>query len=256
MVKGEPVPMATTERQWYPLMQTKMGFTPETLSQTEGSVFKQNYPEESPNLNTYAYFSTCENPQSKDCPLFLGPDMISTREPRTGATRGFIDAWSNTGTEENMVSSSTLCSVSSDGLSPSSLTLSMGGSDSVDEEMGQIQMGLGLMERDQNNGSGRRSRLSSWHTPASLVTPTPGGPLAEVLRPSTFAITPVAASHPSSPIAGNGDPNSSAATMVSSPSGVLQKTFASLSDSSGNSSPTLGSSRTTPEIAMLWLNQE
>ncbi|KAB1205189.1 Growth-regulating factor 7 [Morella rubra] len=256
MVKGEPVPMATTERQWYPLMQTKMGFTPETLSQTEGSVFKQNYPEESPNLNTYAYFSTCENPQSKDCPLFLGPDMISTREPRTGATRGFIDAWSNTGTEENMVSSSTLCSVSSDGLSPSSLTLSMGGSDSVDEEMGQIQMGLGLMERDQNNGSGRRSRLSSWHTPASLVTPTPGGPLAEVLRPSTFAITPGAASHPSSPIAGNGDPNSSAATMVSSPSGVLQKTFASLSDSSGNSSPTLGSSRTTPEIAMLWLNQE
>lgn len=185
--------------------------------------------------------------------------MISTQEPHTGTTRGFIDAWSNAVTEENIANSSTLCSVSSNGLSPSSLTLSVGGRNSIDEEMGQLQMGSGVIERDRNNESGSKSDLSSWYTPASSVAaPAPGGPLAEVLRPSMVAIATEAASNVSSPTPGNGDSRGdssrSHATVVSSPSGVLQKTFASLSDSSGNSSPNLGSSRATPEIAMLWLN--
>ncbi|KAF5442661.1 hypothetical protein F2P56_035297 [Juglans regia] len=261
VVKGEPVPMATTDQQWHHLMQNKMEFASETFSHCHpnASIFKQNYPEEPLNLNSYVYFSTCEDTQSKDCPLFLNSDMISTQEPHTGTTRGFIDAWSNAVTEENIANSSTLCSVSSNGFSPSLLTLSMGGSNSIDDEMGQLQMGSGLIGRNRNNESGSKSDISRWYTPASSVAaPTPGGPLAEVLRPSMVAIAAAAASNVSSPTPGNGDSRGdstrSHATMVSSPSGVLQKTFASLSDSSGNSSPNLGSSRATPEIAMLWLN--
>ncbi|KAG2701352.1 hypothetical protein I3760_06G040700 [Carya illinoinensis] len=261
VVKGEPVPMATTDQQWHPLMQNKMEFASEPFSHCHpnASIFKQNYPEEPLNLNSYVYFSTCEDTQSKDCPLFLSSDMISTQEPHTGTTRGFIDAWSNAVTEENIANSSTLCSVSSNGLSPSLLTLSMGGSNSIDEEMGQLQMGSGLIGRNRNNESGSKSDISSWYTPASsIAAPTPGGPLAEVLRPSMVAIATEAASNVSSPTPGNGDSRGdssrSHATMLSSPSGVLPKTFASLSDSSGNSSPNLGSSRATPEIAMPWLN--
>ncbi|KAE8077625.1 hypothetical protein FH972_016174 [Carpinus fangiana] len=256
MLKGEPVPMATTVQQWQSLMQNKMELTyGPSFYNANATAFKQNYSEEPLNVNSYAYFSSCEDPRNKDCCLFLNPDMVSNhQEPNTGTTRGFIDAWSNAVTEENIANSSAMCSVSSDGLSPSSLTLSMGGSNSIEEEIGQIHMGLGQIERDRNNESGSKSHLSSWLTPASSVAPAPGGPLAEVLRPSKVATTAGAASEPSTPIAGNGDSSSSPAIMVSSPSGVLQKTFASFSDSSGNSSPTLGSSRVNPEIALPWLN--
>jgi hypothetical protein len=260
MLKGEPIPMdtSTTVQQWHRLMQTKTEFTyGPSFYNAYGSVFKQNYSEEPLNTNSYAYFSTCdcEDPRNKDCCLFFNPDMVSNhQEHNPGTTRGFIDAWSNAVTEENIANSSAMCSVSSDGLSPSSLTLSMGGSNSIDEEMGQIHMGLGQIERNQNNESGSKSHLSSWLTPASSVAPTPGGPLAEVLRPSTVATATGAASEPSTPIAGTGDSSSSPAMMVSSPSGVLQKTFASFSDSSGNSSPTLGSSRANPEMPLMWLN--
>lgn len=255
MLKGEPVPMDTTVQQWYNMMQTKMEFTyGSSFCNANDSAFKQNYSEDPLNMNSYAYFSTCEDPRNKDCCLFVNPDVVSNQEHNTGTTRGFIDAWSNAVTEENIANSSAMCSVSSDGLSPSSLTLSMGGRNSIDEEMGQIHMGLGQIERDQNIESGSKSHLSSWLTPASSVAPAPGGPLAEVLRPSTVSTATGAASEPSTPITGKGDSSSSLAIMVSSPSGVLQKTFASFSDSSGNSSPNLGSSRANPEIALPWLN--
>ncbi|KAG7965353.1 hypothetical protein I3843_09G218900 [Carya illinoinensis] len=128
--------------------------------------------------------------------------MISTREPHTGTIRGFIDAWSEAVIEENIANSSTSCSISSNGLL---LTLSMGGSNSIDKEMGQLQMGSGLIGRNRNNESGSKSDISSWYTPASSISaPTPGGPLAEVLMPSMVAITTGAASIVSSPTPRNG----------------------------------------------------
>ena len=251
MVKGAHVPMAaTTDQQWHPLMQTKMGFNYESsFSTTNASMFKQSHVDEPLNQNLYAYFRNYEDPRNKDLSLSSNPDMVSTQKPHTGTTRGFFDAWSNTVSEENMANSSNMCSVSSNGrLSPSSsLTLSMGGGgNSIGEEIGQIQMGLGLIGRDQNNDNSTKSHLSNWLTPTSSIAPTPGGPLAEVLRPSTT-------SNHSSPILG--DSSNSPAIMVSSPSGVLQRTIPSLSDSSANSSNSnLSSSGVNPEMALLWLN--
>uniref|UniRef100_A0A803PPX9 Growth-regulating factor n=1 Tax=Cannabis sativa TaxID=3483 RepID=A0A803PPX9_CANSA len=125
-------------------------------------------------------------------------------------------------------------------LSPSSLTLSMGGYGSINDEMGT------------------KPHVSNWLTPDSSWAPAgspPGGPLAEVLRSSSLTATTTttsAASDPSSPFAvGNGDSGSPQATAVSSPSGVLQKTVTSLSDSSGCSSPGLGISKVKAEIALL-----
>ncbi|KAJ6760405.1 GROWTH-REGULATING FACTOR 7 [Salix purpurea] len=76
--------------------------------------------------------------------------------------RGFIDAWS---TDANSGNTS---SVSSDGKLPlSHLSLSMGGNRSIDDEMGQIQMNLGLIGQYQNQECG------------GDTSSTPGGPLAE-----------------------------------------------------------------------------
>ena len=253
MVKGAHVPRATYDQQWYPMMETKMGFTSgNSFSNTNAPVFKQRYAEEPLNLNLYECFRNYEDSRNKDCALSFNSDMVSTQKPDTGTTRGFIDAWSNSITQENIANSSTMCSVSPNGrLSPSSLTLSVGGGNSIGEEMGKFPMGLGLFGRDQSNDNGTKSHLTNWLTPASSVASTPGGPLAEVLRPSIAG----AASNSSSPIAGNGDLGSSPVTMVSSPSGVLQRTLPSLSDSSGNSnSSTIGSSAVNPEMALLWLN--
>ncbi|XP_030937083.1 growth-regulating factor 7 isoform X2 [Quercus lobata] len=253
MVKGAHVPTATYDQQWYPMMETKMGFTSgNSFSNTNAPVFKQRYAEGPLNLNLYECFRNYEDSRNKDCALSFNSDMVSTQKPDTGATRGFIDAWSNSITQENIANSSAMCSVSPNGrLSPSSLTLSVGGGNSIGEEMGKFPMGLGLFGRDQSNDNGTKSHLTNWLTPASSVASTPGGPLAEVLRPSIAG----AASNSSSPIAGNGDLGSSPVTMVSSPSGVLQRTLPSLSDSSGNSSSsTIVSSAVNPEMALLWLN--
>ncbi|KAF3950295.1 hypothetical protein CMV_023932 [Castanea mollissima] len=254
MVKGAYVPTATSDQQWYPMMETKVGFTSgNSFPNTNAPVFKQRYAEEPLNLNLYECFRNYEHSRNKDCTLSFNSDMVSTQKPDTGTTRGFIDAWSNSITQENIANSSTMCTVSPNGrrLSPSSLTLSVGGGNSIGEEMGKFPMGLGLFGRDQSNDNGTKSHLTNWLTPASSVSSTPGGPLAEVLRPSIAG----AASNSSSPTAGNGDSGSSPVTMASSPSGVLQRTLPSLSDSSGNSSSsTIGSSAVNPEMALLWLN--
>ncbi|KAK2444557.1 growth-regulating factor [Trifolium repens] len=83
-----------------------------------------------------------------------------------------------------------------------------------------------------------------------------GGPLAEVLRPSNVtSISDATNSNPSSPVGTNyveSIGTSGGTGMFSSPSGVLHnKTLASFSDSSGNSSPTIASSRVNSEIALL-----
>ncbi|KAG6752623.1 hypothetical protein POTOM_042645 [Populus tomentosa] len=222
MLKGEAGPIAKNDQQWPHLVHKEIELATEG-SFNSASVLKQHYQGESLNLNSFGNFNAREDQQSNQYSLFLDE-----------APRSFIDAWSNDAISRNT------SSVSSDGkLHLSPLSLSMGSNRSTNDETGQIQMGLGLIKSDRNEECGNSSS-------------TPGGPLAEVLQLRTSNTT---GTNQSSSMMENGDSISPPATTVSSPSGVLQKTLASFSDSSGNSSPTLASSRTKPEIAMLWLNQ-
>ncbi|KAG8654898.1 hypothetical protein MANES_05G190700v8 [Manihot esculenta] len=139
MIKGE-----TADEQWHCVVkQTDIGR--ETL-----------------NWNSFGNFSAGEDQQSNPC-------MFLSETPK-----GFIDAWSN-GALNNTGSA-----VFSTGkLSPSSLYLSTEGVDWSDYEMGQIQMGLGPTEPDQNRECcAKYLALAS----ASWTGATPGGPLAEVIQ--------------------------------------------------------------------------
>ncbi|OMO95091.1 Growth-regulating factor 8 [Corchorus capsularis] len=234
IMNEELIPLASSDQQWHHLMQN--------------SVFNQNYSnKESLNLNSYANFNAAEDQRSNHCPLFLNSEIVQ-KSPEV-AGRGFIDAWSqnaNSGAETS-VSSNGKLSLSS------SLSLSMGVNSIRDKEMGLIHMGLGVNESDQNHEYASKSHLSTWSAPASASTP--GGPLAEVLRLSKIATATAAAdgsSNLSSPVTGSGSPT---VTAVSSPSGVLQRTLASWSDSSGSSSPTIPSSGAKPEISFMWLKE-
>ncbi|OMO97776.1 Growth-regulating factor 5 [Corchorus olitorius] len=237
IMNEELMPLASSDQQWHHLMQN--------------SVFNQNYSnKESLNLNSYANFNAAEDQRSNHYPLFLNSEIVQ-KSPEV-AGRGFIDAWSqnaNSGAETS-VSSNGKLSLSS------SLSLSMGVNSIKDKEMGPIHMGLGVSESDQNHEYASKSHLSSWLAPASASTP--GGPLAEVLRLSKIATataTTDGSSNLSSPVTGRGNSCSPTVTAVSSPSGVLQRTLASWSDSSGSSSPTIPSSGAKPEISFMWLKE-
>lgn len=157
------------------------------------SVFQHQFNGEPLNLNSHAGF----NPKSDDLGLLERP---------------LIDAWSNGGNGNEL-----------------SLASSNGGnSNSIDEEMCQIHMGLGLID--------------SWVT----STTTPGGPLAEVLRPGNPAMSDVSEIEFITP----------PATAVSSPSGVLQKTLATFSDSSESNSPITchNNSKANSDMPFHWLN--
>lgn len=243
MLQGDPISMAASVPDWQPLMQNKVGLTNQS-----SSISCPNY-EDTLYLNSYASLNSGLDQHNRRFPLFLNPIVEDTQSEKP---TGFIDAWSNA--ENNNANTNKSPVSSNDKLSLSSLDLSMGGGSGgggggVDEEMGSIQMGLGLMEPGGGNtGNGTKTHLANWLTPASWVGSTPGGPLAEVLRPSTVAAANETASDPSSPVVTN-------AEMMSSPSRVLQKTLASLSDSSSNSSPTVASSRANSEVALLWFNK-
>ncbi|KAG5229492.1 growth-regulating factor [Salix suchowensis] len=149
MLEGGTVPIVTNDQQWPQLVRTKIGIAIEGPL-NDASVLKQHYREESLNLNSFGNFNARENQHSNQNSLFLDE-----------SPRGFIDA----------------CSVSSDGKLPlSHLSLSMGGNRSIDDEMGQIQMGLGLIGQYQNQECG------------GDTSSTPGGPLAEVLQLRTVNI--------------------------------------------------------------------
>lgn len=252
MVKGESTPMSSPEAQWHDLMQSKTELSCSRIPyfDANSSVFGQRSEEESfLNLNSYTNFNAGDGhhqPDGGDCNLFLNPDVVALENPLLEETpRSFIDAWSKNDNGDNS------SSVPSSGqLSPSSLTLSVGGYNSISDEMGQTQMSLG---GNNGNGNGIKPQISTWLTPAAWVSSPPGGPLAEVLKPTTSA-----ASNPSSPMTNNGNHGEFSSplgiTVSSSPSGVLQKAFASLSDSSGNSSPNLTSLKAKTETVSLWLN--
>lgn len=232
-MEGEMVTMDTSEQQWQQLMSQGSIYNTST-----SSIFQQDYGEEPMNLLSLPEIGNSNNDEYN---LFFNPYQ---------PPRDFIDAWSNDNNpnSENNDSSS----VAANGnLSPSSLNLSMAMavSNSLDEEMGQIQMGLGGV-RDTNHH--HKSQVSSWLSPVPWMGSTPGGPLAEVLRPSSLAI----GSNPGSPYGGkNCDAISPPATSASSPSGVLHRTMLSLSDSSVCNSPTLAATSTAaPEVVgFQWL---
>ncbi|KAL3570496.1 hypothetical protein D5086_027745 [Populus alba] len=152
-------PIVTNDQQWPHLVHAEIGLATEG-SFNNASVLKQHYREESLNLNSYGNLSAREDQHSSQYTLFLD-----------GAPRSFIDAWSHDANSGNT------SSVSSDGKLPlSPLSLSIGGNRSIDDEMGQIQRGLGLIKPDQNQECGGDTGS------------TPGGPLAEVLQLRTVNI--------------------------------------------------------------------
>lgn len=234
MLNGDPISLgASSDSEWHSLMHNNK------VAMTTGRSYNNN-TDPPQYLNSLALYSSGLYQQDKRLPLFLNPLVVPMESLQPEKPRGFIDAWSNTQAGEsnnnhnNKNNSAASSSIGNKLSLSSSLDLSMGGGGST------IGMGLGLMEPDDGNtqqhhhhnddddDTTKISLFSNWLNPAApcwvqAPSSTPGGPLAEVLRPSTVTATTT-----------SDDPE----TMVSSPSGVLHKKLASLSDSSGNSSPT------------------
>ncbi|XVF53305.1 hypothetical protein PTKIN_Ptkin05aG0088700 [Pterospermum kingtungense] len=256
IMTDELIPLGSSDLRWQHLMQigpTAMG---SFSNGDNSSVLDQNYDKEPLNLNSYANFNATENQQVNSCPFFLNSEIVPLEKSPEGTARAFIDAWSNGLSDDHNANSGAEASVSSNGkLSLSSLSLSMGINSTGDDEMGPIQMGLGVSLSEQNHEYASKSHVSSWLAPATWAASTPGGPLAEVLRPSKMSTTATAAtegsSNPSSPVIGNGNSCSPVVAALSSPSGALERTIASLSDCSGNSSPTLACSGGKPDISLM-----
>ncbi|OIW15331.1 hypothetical protein TanjilG_10771 [Lupinus angustifolius] len=242
MLNGDPISLGASDSEFQFIMHNKVGLNTEPQY-----------------LNSFAlHNSGVLDQQNQHPPMFLNPLDYPMENLQSRKPRGFIDAWSNTGTEEsNGNNTNNKSSVASIG--KFSLDLSMG-DDCVHEDIGTTDMGLGLMEHNGNNNTQHneaKSHLSNWLTRTStspwVASTTLGGPLAEVLRLSTTTATNDGASNPSSPVITHAESSTSPlGTLASSPSGVLQKTLASFLDSSSNSSPKVASSRASnSDIAML-----
>lgn len=222
-MESKMMTMETSEQQWHQLMSEGSIYHTST---TNPSIFQHNdYGNEEQELNLLSN-PEIENSTTDEYNMFLNPYY---------APRDFIDAWSNDNNPENDSTNESL-SAANGNLSNSSLNLSMtmAVSDSFDSEMVQFEMGEGRETYQRCQGS-------SWLSPVSWIGSASGGPLAEVLRPVNVA---------------DGDVISPLATSVSSPSGVLQRTMLSLSDSSACNSPTgAATSTAAPEIVgFQWLN--
>lgn len=246
MLNGDPISLDASNSQWQSLMHNKVGMSSVSSCNTTESQY----------LNSFALYSSGLEQQNRRHPLFLNPLLVPMKNLQPEKPRGFIDAWSNAETAQSNANTNNKNSAASIGkLSLSSLDLSMGGG-AVSEDVDNVNMGLGLMETYGKTHTDTKISLSNWHNPAPWVasSSTLGGPLAEVLRSSTVtATTNEATSNATSSPATttHAESNSPLGTMVSSPSGVLQKTLISLSDSSNNSSPTVASSRANSEMALL-----
>ncbi|XP_030460261.1 growth-regulating factor 7 [Syzygium oleosum] len=240
--ESSPVPMLD-QQQWPSSMHSKIGSTAESSLDNFNPFLAK---EEPLNLSFSTGYPSGEIHHFSKNQFFLDSYSLPLDKPQIENPKGFIDAWSNSVSAGN----SSRCSVSSDEkISLSSLTLSVGGNHSIEDEMGRAHLGFSLLDSDRNR-SKNNSHATSWLGSTSWVSSTPGGPLAEVLGPGINATL----SNPPSPGAGNKDPGSVLTTTVSSPSGVLHRTLASLSDSSGGSSPTPSSSMARSEITVKWFN--
>ncbi|OIV96939.1 hypothetical protein TanjilG_00521 [Lupinus angustifolius] len=238
MLNGDPISLGASDSEFQCLMHNKVGNT------------------EPQYLNSFGiYNSGVLDQQNRRSSMFLNALDFPMESLQSPKPRGYIDAWSIEESNGNTNNKSNAASIGK-----FSLDLSMGGG-CVHEDIGTIDMGLGLMENGNNTKQNdTKTHLSNWLTPSSsssswVASTTLGGPLAEVLRPST--ITNDAASNQSSPVITHAESSSNTlGTLVSSPSGVLHKTIASFSDSSSNSSPRVGSSRASnnSDIALLRFN--
>ncbi|VVB15846.1 unnamed protein product [Arabis nemorensis] len=158
---------------------------------------------------------------------------VSTTTEEENKYLNFIDVWSEgVRSSEKQSTTSTPVSSSNGNLSFYSLDLSMGGGNNLmgHVETGLIQMGLGIIGsgRGDDHGYGPYGVSSSLEEMSSWLAPTcatPGGPLAEILRPNpSFASS-------------GGDMESysvtATATPSSSPSRVVKKMMTgSVSDES------------------------
>lgn len=221
MLKGDTNSM---DPQWHPMSHNKLQWNNMGSScnnEASNSIIRSKGPLQT---NPYEVFSSEGDQHHKRPPLYLSPLSVHVENPRSVKPKASIDAWSsaemNANNRSSFASNNKLLSLSSLDLSVGGATADVGG------DMSTVHMGLGPMDAHVNWAS----------------CSTPGGPLGEVLRPRKVA----AATTSESPVA----------TMTSSPSGVLQKTLASFSDSSSSSSPRprVGSSRATSDMAMLCFN--
>lgn len=229
MMESKMMTMETSEQQWNQVMSE--GSVYNTSPADQGMFQQNNYGVEDQQLSLLS-LPQIGNSNTDDYNLF----MNAYNPPRD-----FIDAWSNDNnpSSENIKNDS--CSgVNNGNLSPCSLNLSMAMGVN-DSELGQMQI------LEEGSDSSRRCQGLSWLSPVSWMVSGPGGPLAEVLRPSNVTVN----SNPGSPCAGkNCDAISPQAT---SPSGVLHRTMLSLSDNSVCNSPTVAAA--APEIVgFQWLN--
>lgn len=223
MMESKMMTIETSEQQWDQLMSEGSIYHTST---TNPSIFQHtDYGKEEQELNLLS-IPEIENSSADEYNMFLNPYY---------APRDFIDAWSNDNNPENDSTNESL-SAANGNLSPSSLDLSMtmAACDSFDSEMVQFDMGK---NRDTYQGC----HGLNWLSPVSWTGSASGGPLAEVLRPVNVA---------------DGDVICPIATSVLSPSGVLQRTMLSLSDSSACNSPTgVATSTAAKEIVgFQWLN--
>lgn len=220
-----------TSEQWHQLMSQGSVYN---TSQADPSIFQHNnYEVEEQQLNLLS-LPQMGNSSTDDYNLF----MNAYNPPRD-----FIDAWSNDSNPHSENIKNDSCSgVNNGNLSPCSLNLSMAMGVN-DSEMGnQIQM------LEEGSDTSQRCQGMSWLSPVSWMVSAPGGPLAEVLRPSNVIVN----SNPGSPCAGkNCDAISPQAT---SPSGVLHRTMLSLSDNSVCNSPTVAAAAAPEIVGFQWLN--
>ncbi|KAL8095651.1 growth-regulating factor 7-like [Apium graveolens] len=229
MMENKMMTMETSEQQWHQLMNQGSVYN---TSQADPSIFQHsnNYEVEEQQLNLLS-LPQLGNSSTDDYNLFM-----NTYNP----PRDFIDAWSNDNSPHSENIKNDSCSgINNGNLSPCSLNLSMAMGVN-DSEMGQIQM------MEEGSDTNQRCEGMSWSSPVSWMVSAPGGPLAEVLRPSNVIVN----SNPGSPCAGKECDEIS--PQATSPSGVLHRTMLSLSDNSVCNSPTVAAA---PEIVgFQWLN--
>ncbi|XP_060203977.1 growth-regulating factor 2-like isoform X1 [Lycium barbarum] len=233
MMEGELVAKVDDAgQQWQHLMDSSAGYSADAMIHPD---LQHGYREEALNLLACSDMERAEDVSVKhngEFNFMINPELVSMgKQSAKEAPRDLINAWSNdsvynNGNTENMEAS---LWPPQGNISPSSLTLSiaMAAGDALDEDMG--------LDSRFMNANQHKSWENSWVPFAS------GGPLAEVL-------------HPSSSYTSNGDSISPAATTVSSPSGVLQKTLFAHSDSSVCNSPILAAPTNTSEtVPFQWL---
>ncbi|XP_068651341.1 growth-regulating factor 4-like [Aristolochia californica] len=251
------------------LTEAKGGLRSSNTGRGNDPGLQQQY-EDNLNLNFSDFGSTAaESQQNDQCCLYLNSDLSAFEDPnQRDPPRPFIVAWSmsarDAATTAAATNNSKMCLSPGGELPMSSLTLSM--PNGREEDFNDIQMSLSVTDSEGREGGAR----PSWSSSLPWVASPLGGPLGEVLQSSTTAGSNSTSSHGdcsssksscgglnlmSEGWAEGSSPLESPLRVSSSPTGVLQKTLPSLSDSSGSSSPTFAAA-TKPQMALQWLNNQ